>query len=260
MRRACLILLLLAPTALADRVILKGGGVLSGVIVERTEKGVVLEVGPGRIGLPASRIERIEIGTSALGVYRTRAAAIPPGDAAAWAELGLWARDQGIETQARAAFEQALHADPGNADAHRALGHVLQGGAWLTREQSYRAQGLVLYEGQWMTPAERESALQERTARAAIDAARREADARVREAEARAQAAEVAARRAEAARTETTGGIPYWWTVAGSGCNIPGCYGYRPPRPQPHHTPAPPPPPPKAPSRDMGRTQRAERN
>lgn len=262
MRRACLVLLLLAPTALADRVILKGGGVLNGVIVERSDKGVVLEVGPGRVGLPASRIERIETGGSALATYRERAAATPAGDAAAWAQLGLWARDNGLETQAHAAFEQALQADPGNADAHRALGHVVHGGAWLTREQSNRAQGLVLFEGDWMTPAERDMALQERFARAAADAARRDAEARVREAEARAEAAEAAARRAEAAQADTSAGIPYWWAVSGSGCTIPGCYGYRPPRPtrEPHPPAAPPPPAPKPPQRDMGRTQRSERN
>jgi len=267
MGRACLVLLLLAPTALADRVILKTGGTLSGVIVERNARGIVIEVGPGRIGLPFDRIERIETGTSALAEYRAQAAAIDAADAAAWAQLGLWARDRGLETQAQAAFARALEADPGNALAHRAVGHVLQGGAWLTREESYRAQGLVPFDGRWITPAERDAALQERMASAAADAARREAEVRAREAEARAEAAEAAARQAEAARTETTAGIPYWWAISGSGCTIPGCYGYRPPHVRPSapyrpHRPSAPEPAPSSrpPARDMGRPQRTERN
>lgn len=257
MRRAGLVLLLLAPNALADRVILKGGGVLSGVIVERTDRGVVLEVGPGRIGLPASRIERVETGASALAEYRTRAAAVPSGDATAWAALGLWARAQGLETQARGAFERALLADPGNPDANRGLGRVLQGEVWLSREESYRAQGLVQFEGQWMSPDERQAALQERALRATADAARLEAEARAREAEARARAAEAAARQAQAAQAEASSGLPYWWAISGP-CTIRACYGVR-PSPPTHGAPSTPPPPPKPPAHDTGRTQRSER-
>jgi len=256
MGRAWTIVLICAAPAFADRVVLKGGGVLTGVVVESNERGVVLEVGPGRIGLPASRVERVETGASALGSFRARAATLPPGDAASWVELAFWARAQGLETQAREALERALQSDPQNADAHRALGHVLLGGAWLSLEESYRAQGLLPFEGGWVTPAEREAAFRERAALAAADAARREAEARVREAEARAQAAEAVAQReanAKLAAGPSDAGIPYWWVVAGGGCN--GC-GVRPHRPHPKE-PAPPPAaaPRTPPPRDMGRPQ-----
>ncbi len=254
MRRALAIALLVAPTAFADRVVLKGGGVLTGVIVERNAKGVVLEVGPGRVGLPASRIERIENGDTALGAFRARAAALDPGDAAGWAALGSWARGQGLETQARAAFERALEADPRNAEAHRGLSHVLRGDLWLTPEESYRAQGLVPFEGRWVSPGERDAIVQERLADAALAQSRREADARVREAEARAREAEAAASRAATAAAAEPVGIPYWWAaLAGNGCSHPNCgrppHGHRPP--QPPKPPAAKPPPP----RDMGDRQ-----
>jgi hypothetical protein len=246
MRGACVFVLICAPAAFADRVYLKGGGVLTGVVVERNDRRVVLEVGPGRIGLPSSRVERIETGASAVAEYRARAASLAPGDAHGWVELALWARSQGLETQARVALDRALLADPQNADAHRALGHVLLGGAWLTAEEGYRAKGLVAFEGAWVTPAEREVAVRDRVASAAAEAARREAEARAREAEARARAAEAEARRAEAASAgpgSVTTGIPYWWVVAGSACHGPRCIDQRPPRPrpQPSHTPGPAP-------------------
>ncbi len=253
MRRAWAILLLMAPAAFADRVVLKGGGVLTGVIVERSAKGVVIEMGPGRVGLPASRIERIESGESALGAFRARAAALDPSDAAGWAALGSWARAQGLETQARGAFERALESDPRNAEAHRGVGHVLHGDAWLTLEESYRAQGLVPFDGRWISPGERDALVQERMADAALSRSRREADARVREAEARAREAEAAAARAATASASEPAGIPYWWAVAGSGCSRPNCgrpqHGHRPPPPAPPPAPKPPPP------RDMGDRQ-----
>jgi hypothetical protein len=209
---------------------------------------VLLDVGPGRIGIPMARVERIESGTSALASYREQAARIAAADAEAWVALGHWAREHGLETQALQAFETALHADPGLAGAHRALGHLLQDGAWLTAEESYRARGFVPFEGGWVTVAEREAALLERAAGEARAQARREAEARAREAEARAQAAEAEAIRA--ARPQEEGnGLPYWWVFAGGACSGPHCgRGHvRPRHPRPPTEPPPPPPEPPRP-------------
>ena len=240
MRRLTAVLLLCAPTAWADRVVLKSGGSLNGVVVERNAERVLLDVGPGRIGIPMGRVERIESGGSALATYRERAAAIAPGDAAAWAALGSWAKERGLETQARQAFEASLQAEPGSEIAHRALGHVREGEQWLTLEDSYRARGFVPLEGSWVTPAEREDVLRQRAASDARAQAAREAEARAREAEARAQAAEAEARQADRERAGT--GLPYWWVVAGGGCNGPRCpHGHI--RPLPHVAPTPSSPP-----------------
>jgi hypothetical protein len=240
MRRLTAVLLLSAPIAWADRVVLKSGGSISGVIVERNAERVLLDVGPGRIGVPMARVERIENGGSALAAYRERASRIAPGDAEAWLELGYWARERDLETQARQAFEAALQADPGLEGAHRGLGHVRHGDGWLTLDESYRARGFVPFDGGWVTPAEREAVLQDRAASEARSQAVREAEARAREAEARAEGAEAAAREAERQRSEETG-FPYWW-IFGSGCSGPHCgLGHvKPPHARPPFHPRPP--------------------
>jgi hypothetical protein len=248
MRRGSVLLLLLASSSLAsaDQVVLKGGRRVTGVVIETTARSVVLETGPGRVCFPASQVERIETGQSALASYRRRAAGLRPDDVAGWLDLALWARDAGLETQAQEALARALATDPENAAAHQALGHVRLGERWGSVEESYRAQGLVPFEGEWITPGEREAILRHRTDEALAERARIEADARAREAEARARAAEAEARRAELAQgSGGGGGIPYGFVLGG------GCSGWNCGRPhtrlratQPTPVPEPPPPPP----------------
>jgi len=221
MKHAVLGLLLVAPVAVhGDQVFLKGGGKVTGVVVEQSAKAVVIEVEAGRVTLPTARVERIVTGPSALADYRRRLLEVPENDAAAWLRLALWADDRGLHTQAREAFARVLTLDPSNATAQRAVGNVLLGARWVTPEESYRAHGYVYFEGAWITPEEREDALRERADRAqaaAAERARAEADARAREAEARARAAEADARRAE---TQASG-YPLSWALAGGRC----CFG-----------------------------------
>jgi hypothetical protein len=247
MKRALAALLLLCPPAFADQVFLKSGGKLSGVIVERTDAAVVIEVAPGRITLPMSRVARVVEGRSGLAVYRERVAGLSATDAAGWLALAQWAADQGLQTQAGEAYQRVLTLDPGNASAHRALGDVQYGGQWMSRDESYRAQGLVEYDGRWVTPAERASLVRESAEAAAAASARAEAEARAREAEARARQAEAEASRAEAETPEgEAGGIPYPWVIGGGGCGV-GCDGRhhvrarRTTHPAPQTAPAPTP-------------------
>jgi hypothetical protein len=212
---ACL-LLAVAAAAPADEVRLKGGGRVSGVVVERTPTAVVIETGPGRVTLPMSRVERIVEGRSTLAAYRERAAQLTPADAAGWADLARWAGDRGLLTQAREAWQRVLAADPAHAEANAALGRVEVDGSWLSQEDGYRVRGYVPFEGRWVTPAEHDALVRERAAEEASARDRREAVLRVREAEARAREAEARAREAEAAaQTVDDGGIPYWWGWGG---------------------------------------------
>jgi hypothetical protein len=199
----------------ADEVHLRGGGRITGEIVEQRPDAVVIEVGPGRVTLPASRIERIVSSTSPLAAYRKRASQLLDDDVRGWLRLGFWARDQGLNTQAREAFQHVLSLDPESAAAQEALGRVFVNGQWMSLEDSYRARGLALVNGTWMTPAEREAAMAERAAEADLIRARSEADARSREAEARAAAAEAEARRIEAQTNSS--GFPYPWIFGGGG-------------------------------------------
>jgi hypothetical protein len=224
--RVSLLLLAAAGSASADQVMLKGGGTLTGLVVKQTPEAVTIEVALGRVTLPASRVERVVAGSSALGEYRSRALALQEDDAHGWLELGLWARDQGLHAQAREAFRRVLARDPANPIAQHALGNVRLGERWVSPEESYRAQGLVFHEGQWMTREDRDFAVREREARDRLDAAdraRADAEARARAAEARAEEAAAQARRAE---YESSSGFPYDWVWWGGGCCI-GDFGHQ---------------------------------
>ncbi|HUG53121.1 MAG TPA: hypothetical protein VMR21_05950, partial [Vicinamibacteria bacterium] len=164
-RIAAVSAILLAPAfAHADQVFLKGGGEIRGEIVERRADAVVIEVGPGRVTLPLKSVARVVSSTTDLSVYRTRAAALSPRDAAGWLSLAAWARSRDLSTQAREAYEHVLAADPDNATAHLALGRVRLGERWLSEADANRARGLVEFEGHWVTPDERQVMVAERAA------------------------------------------------------------------------------------------------
>jgi len=222
MKRLVLFALLAgAGSGRADEVFLSSGGRLSGIVVERSAKMVVIDVGAGRVSLPAERVVRIVEGAAPLGIYRERAAALAPLDTQGWLNLAVWAQERDLPTQARDAFQRVRALDPENALAQQALGNVRLGDRWVTPEESFRAQGLVLFEGRWVSPAERAGILEEQAAeQAALRAAQERAAAEARAREAEARAAEAEARAAEARANAEAGGIPFGY-VGGYG----GAYG-----------------------------------
>jgi hypothetical protein len=243
-----------AALATADEIFLRGGGRVTGVIVERTKDAVVLETAPGRVTLPMRRIEKIVESRSALEGFRDRAAALAPRDVDGWAALARWAAERDLLTQAREAWQKVLAADPSHPEANAALGRVELDGGWVGEDEAFRARGYVAFEGRWVTPAEHEALVRERAADEASARERREADLRVREAEARAREAEARAREAEAAAQEPAqdGGIPYWWGWGGVGV-MPT---FPPPLEPPPSEPLPPhEPPPTTPPSSIGPTQ-----
>jgi tetratricopeptide (TPR) repeat protein len=220
MRRAVLVCLCFAPAlAGADEVLLKSGGKVAGVIVERTASSIVVEVGPGLVTLPLSRVLSIQEGPTALALYRERASGLSPADLPGWLALGRWARQQDLLTQAHEAFAHALSIDPANGEANEALGRVRVGEHWASAEEGYRARGLVPFDGRWVTLAEHAALLREQAEAEAADAARAEGEARAREAEARAREAEARARAAEAEAQQAEAG--YGSMGLGYGAGIP---------------------------------------
>ncbi len=206
--------LVLPLAAFADEVFLTSGGRLSGRIVSRTATMVEVDVGAGRISVPASSVLRIEEGRSALQEYEERAGRVPAGDVQGWVALGEWASAQGLGAQAREAYHRALSAAPNDPRANAALGNVQIDGRWVSEDESYQARGYVRFEGEWITPVEHEAILRERAAEAEQERQRQQADLQVREAEARAQEAEARARKAEAEAAEaqaSSEGIPLWY-------------------------------------------------
>ena len=213
-RRAAIGLVTVAvatATASSDEILLRSGGRVSGVVVERTPSAIVVETGPGRVTLPMALVAKVVEGRSALEAYHERAAAIEPGDVDGWAALARWAAERDLVTQSREAWQRVLSADPSHREANAALGRIEVDGTWMGEAEAYRARGYVSFDGRWVTPAEHEALLREREAEEAWEREEREAGLRVREAEARSREAEARAREAEAAAQPVDGGIPYGW-------------------------------------------------
>jgi hypothetical protein len=199
-------------SARADEILLKNGGRVSGVIVERTPSRIVIESGPGRVTLSMSRVEKVVEGRSSLAAWQERASALAANDLDGWVALARWAAARELATQSHESWLRVLALAPNHPEANVALGREHLDGQWLDRDDAYRARGFVPFEGRWITTAEHEAALRERAAESAEARERGEAAARVREAEARASEAESRAREAAQQSTEVeTGGIPYGW-------------------------------------------------
>jgi hypothetical protein len=169
-KRAWLAIALAAAPLCADEVHLKGGGRLTGEIVEQTAENITVDIGAGRMTVKMSTVVRIDKSASPLSEYRARAAALTDQDVEGWRELARWASNQGLGTQAREAYRHVTAVVPDDAEANRGLGLVQQDGRWMTEEESYLARGFVKFEGEWMNPGEKQAILAEREAAAAAEA------------------------------------------------------------------------------------------
>jgi hypothetical protein len=205
-----------AATASSDQILLRGGGRVSGVVVERTRDAIVVETGPGRVTLSMALVEKVVEGRSALEAFHERSGALEPADVEGWADLARWAAERELLTQSREAWQRVLAIDPSHPEANAAVGRVEMDGTWMGEDEAYRARGYVSFEGRWVTPAEHEALVRERAEEETSKREAREAGLRVREAEARAREAEARAREAEAAAQPVDGGIPYGWGWGGS--------------------------------------------
>lgn len=169
MKRGMILFALASVPLLADDVHLRGGGQITGEIVERTAETVTVDIGGGTLTVRMSNVASIEAGTSPLQVYRGRAATVAEGDLEGWRELARWAQERVLVTQSREAWTQVLALAPDDPEANAALGRVFVDGRWVTEEEGFRARGYVEFEGEWMTPAERQMILEDRRAREEAD-------------------------------------------------------------------------------------------
>jgi hypothetical protein len=205
----------------ADEVFLKGGASFSGRIVEQTDAMVTMDIGDGVVGIPAARIEKIVKGHSPLDEYDARAKALKPDNMEGWRTLGRWASQQGLQSQARKAYQNVMTMAPNDPEARQALGFVQVNGQWMTEEESYRAKGYVKVGNEWMTQAEAQAMRSsEAAAQAQADAEKRanQAEADRILAEQRADKAEERAREAEEVDPWTQmGGYPTYWGGWGYG-------------------------------------------
>jgi len=205
-KRGIVLIALVAVPLFADDVYLRGGGQITGEIVEQTEDSVTVDIGGGTITARMSSVDRIEKRTSPLQEYRARAESIPAGDVEAWRELARWATGGALSSQAWEAYSQVIAILPDDQEANRALGRVQVDGKWVSEEESYLAQGYVEFEGEWMTPGERQAILADRRTREEADRRANEAAIQSIEAEQEAEKERKAAEREEFRR----GGLPQY--------------------------------------------------
>ena len=172
--------LALAATPLplvGDELFLKGGGRVTGEIVQETETAMTVDIGAGKMTVQKSAVVRVERSSSPLQEYRARAATLAPDDIEGWRALGRRAESQGLTVQAREAFAKVKAILPDDPEANRVLGLVLHEGHWVTEKESLTARGFVWFEGEWMAPAEAQEIVAHRQARE--DADRQALDAQI---------------------------------------------------------------------------------
>lgn len=165
---AAAIVLGLAALALGDVVHFKNGGSIEGKVVP-TDTGVTVKLPAGEVHISKDAIARIEQKPTALDEYEKRAAKLKQDDAEAHYKLGLWAQGLGLKPQAKTHLLRAVALEPDHAAAHKALGHRLVNGKWMSEDEEMKARGLVKFDGQWMPP---EAAAKLKTLKAELEVAR----------------------------------------------------------------------------------------
>ncbi len=161
---ALLALLLLAPAARADVLLLKDGRRFEGTVTSQTETEVVFTTEFGKMTFKASEVSRIEKGKTPRQEFDERYKAATT--AKELVELGKWAESNKLATQARRAMRKARKLDPGNDEANKWLGYVKYKGQWVTEDElelvkireneaEMKKRGLVRHGDRWVTLAEK---------------------------------------------------------------------------------------------------------
>lgn len=154
------ILVVFVSPAWADVVYLKSGGTLEGKVLSQTEEEVVIELAHGKMAIPASNVLSIEKKPTPIDEYRERRTALDSSDASACFDLARWCRAKNLNREYRECLALVILADPGHAEARRALGHIESDGRWYTKEQYedlMTSRGFVRYEGRWLAKEEAEA-------------------------------------------------------------------------------------------------------
>lgn len=146
------------PEAWADRILLRGGDELRGIVLpDPGSPGKVLvqtEKGTTPVAFAAAQIARVIRVPGPLDEYFARRENVEPTAEAEYG-LGLWCEEAGLTGLAEIHYRRAVEWDKSYAPAHKKLGHVLHEGRWLSVDEVRVAQGLVKHKGRWITPEEK---------------------------------------------------------------------------------------------------------
>ena len=151
-------LVLGASTALADVIVLRGGGQVTGKVVPDPQNKDRVQVWllQGRKPLSFQKAQIVEVipKASPLDDYFEKVKKAP-ATAQAQYDLGTWCDQNKLTDLARLHYEAALVSDKSFEPAHRKLGHVYHDGYWLSRDDLSAIQGLVKYKGRWISTEEK---------------------------------------------------------------------------------------------------------
>lgn len=145
--------------AQADLVRLKSGGEVRGEIVsggKLSDASVTLATLHGaRVTIARTEIEFISRRPLKLEQYESRARRVADTVEAHW-QLAEWCREQNLDRQRDEQLERIIELEPDHELAHRGLGHTLEAGVWMSRDERMLAQGYVRHKGRYITPQELE--------------------------------------------------------------------------------------------------------
>jgi hypothetical protein len=150
-----------ALEARADRIVLRGGTQIRGVLLTKgAQPGQVLvqtEALATPIKYRKEQVVEVIPEPSPLKDYldlRDQAAA----DAQSQYDLGLWCEQHKLPPFAELHYRRAIELDKEFAPAHKKLGHVLYADRWITGDELREAQGLVKFRGKWISKEEKAKA------------------------------------------------------------------------------------------------------
>jgi endonuclease/exonuclease/phosphatase family metal-dependent hydrolase len=153
-----LVALVLPSLSLADVIHLESGGRYRGKIVKETARTItIVTKAGGKIRVPRNEISKIVREEDFAKTFKTRFAKLKESrDVKRWCELGAWAGEKQLKTEAASCFERALKLDATCKPARLALGHRFHKKRWYTPD-AYRREvlGLVPYKGRWVKPLEK---------------------------------------------------------------------------------------------------------
>ncbi|MBS3733998.1 MAG: hypothetical protein KGY99_03630 [Phycisphaerae bacterium] len=138
-RRAstCLLGLVLTLTGVAhaDKLVLVDGRQFEGTVTEESDT-VTIKMDYGRMTFPKDQVEKVILAETPQQTLERKLAKVAARNAAGLYDVGVWARQEGLEDEAAALFTEVVALDPDHAGAREALGQVRIDGTWQTFDKA----------------------------------------------------------------------------------------------------------------------------
>jgi len=149
--------MLICPLARADVFELRGGGRVTGRLVnpdQSPRKTYVIEtLSGGQITLAADQVVKRTALSARDAEYEKRRAECPDTIEGHW-QLAEWCRENFLSARREEHLRRILQLDPDHQAARGALGYARVDGAWKKRREVLESRGLRWYRGRWRTKQE----------------------------------------------------------------------------------------------------------